>query len=284
METETEQLNNKIKLLEEQNCNLQDDEIKTNNILVEEPTMNRIFNRCCLNGMKALPDNSVDLICTDLPYGLTECKWDTPIDLDELWRSYKRIIKPYGTIILFAQQPFTSRLVSSNYEMFKYSLVWQKSKPGGFAQAPYKFLTEHEDILIFSNGKTSMNALHKMTYNPQGTVPCNKIMKGKTGCTEHRGNRKTQDDYIQTTTNYPRSVLKFGNAGKTKHPTQKPLDLITYLVRTFSNENDIVLDSCLGSGTTVIACIDSNRQFVGYELDKKYFDVCVERIENNKKI
>lgn len=263
---------------------VQDDEIKTNNILVEEPTMNRIFNCCCLNGMKALPDNSVDLICTDLPYGLTECKWDTPIDIDELWRSYKRIIKPYGTIILFAQQPFTSRLVSSNYEMFKYSLVWQKSKPGGFAQAPYKFLTEHEDILIFSNGKTSMNALHKMTYNPQGTVPCNKIMKGKTGCTEHRGNRKTQDDYIQTTTNYPRSVLKFGNAGKTKHPTQKPLDLITYLVRTFSNENDIVLDSCLGSGTTVIACIDSNRQFVGYELDKKYFDVCVERIENNKKI
>jgi site-specific DNA-methyltransferase (adenine-specific) len=123
-----------------------------------------------------------------------------------------------------------------------------------------------------------------MTYNPQGTVPCNKIMKGKTGITEHRGNRKTQDDYVQTTTNYPRSVLKFGNEGKTKHPTQKPLDLITYLVRTFSNENDIVLDSCLGSGTTVIACIDSNRQFVGYELDKKYFDVCVERIENTRKL
>ena len=228
--------------------------------------------------MKQLPNNIVDLICVDLPYGLTECKWDTPINLDELWKQYKRILKPYGTIILFGQQPFTSRLVSSNYDMFKYSLVWQKSKPGGFAQAPYKVLCEHEDILIFSYGKTAENAKNKMVYNPQGTIPCNKTMKGKTGKTEHRGNRKTQKDYVQTTSNYPRSILKFNNEGKTQHPTQKPLELIKYLINTFSNENNIVLDSCLGSGTTAIACLETNRQFIAYELEKKYFDIANERV------
>jgi site-specific DNA-methyltransferase (adenine-specific) len=242
---------------------------------------NNIYNCCCLSGMIQLSNNVVDLICTDLPYGLTECKWDTPINLDNLWKEYKRVLKPYGTIILFGQQPFTSRLVSSNYEMFKYSLVWNKSKPGGFAQAPYKVLCEHEDILIFSYGKTSENAKNKMVYNPQGTLPCNKVMKGKTGTTEHRNNRKTQDDYVQTTSNYPRSILKFNNEGKTQHPTQKPIELIKYLIKTFSNENDLVLDSCMGSGTTAVACIETNRMYVGYELDTKYYNICKERIQNH---
>ncbi len=242
---------------------------------------NNIYNCCCLTGMPRLSNGVVDLICSDLPYGLTECKWDTPINLDNLWKEYKRVLKPYGTIILFGQQPFTSRLVSSNYEMFKYSLVWQKSKPGGFAQAPYKVLCEHEDILIFSYGKTSENAKNKMVYNPQGTLPCNKVMKGKTGTTEHRNNRKTQDDYIQTTTNYPRSILKFNNEGKTQHPTQKPIELIKYLINTFSNENNLVLDSCMGSGTTALACIETNRMYVGYELDTKYYNICKERIQNH---
>lgn len=242
---------------------------------------NNIYNCCCLTGMLQLSNNVVDLICTDLPYGLTECKWDTPINLDNLWKEYKRVLKPYGTIILFGQQPFTSRLVSSNYEMFKYSLVWHKSKPGGFAQAPYKVLCEHEDILIFSYGKTSENAKNKMVYNPQGTLPCNKVMKGKTGTTEHRKNRNTQDDYIQTTTNYPRSILKFNNEGKTQHPTQKPIELIKYLIKSFSNENDLVLDSCMGSGTTALACIETNRMYIGYELDTKYYNICKERIQNH---
>ena len=245
---------------------------------IDAAEFNKIYNCCCIDGMKQLPSNIIDLICVDLPYGLTECKWDTPINLDELWKEYKRILKPYGTIVLFGQQPFTSRLVSSNYDMFKYALVWQKSKPGGFAQAPYKVLCEHEDILIFSYGKTAENAKHKMVYNPQGTIPCNKQMKGKTGATEHRGNRKTQNDYVQTTSNYPRSVLKFNNEGKTQHPTQKPLELIKYLINTFSNENSVVLDSCLGSGTTAVACLETNRRFIGYELEKKYFDVSTERI------
>jgi len=242
-----------------------------------------LYNSCCLTGMDAITDTSVDLICCDLPYGLTECKWDTPIDIDLLWKCYNRILKPYGTIILFGQQPFTSRLVASNYNMFKYSLVWQKSKPGGFAQAPYKVLCEHEDILIFTFGKTTKNALHRMVYNPQGTIPCNIEMKGKTGNTEHRKGRTTQRDYVQTVTNYPRSILKFNNEGSVKHATQKPIKLIEYLVNTFSNANDVVLDNCMGSGTTAIACLNTNRRYVGFEKNETFFDICVDRISNHLK-
>lgn len=241
-----------------------------------------IYNECCLSGMLNIPDESVDLICCDLPYGLTECKWDTPLNLDILWENYNRILKKNGIIILFGKQPFTSRLVASNYKMFKYSLVWHKSKPGGFAQAPYKVLCEHEDILIFTYGKTTKNSKNRMTYNPQGTKPCNKKMKGKTGNTEHRKGRKTQKDYIQTITNYPRSILNFKNEGKVKHPTQKPLKLIEYLIKTFSNENETVLDNCMGSGTTAVACINYERRYIGYETDKKFYDVCIERIESTK--
>lgn len=270
-----------------------DDNTIMNDIVIENPkctvekvgdviTINTdsgyITNICCLDGMKKIAPKSVDLICCDLPYGLTECKWDTPIDLDKLWESYNYVLRDNGTIILFGQQPFTSRLVASNYNMFKYSLVWQKSKPGGFAQAPYKILCEHEDILIFTYGKTTQNSKNRMTYNPQGTTICNIEMKGKTGSTEHRKGRKSQANYIQTTTNYPRSVLKFNNDGKVKHPTQKPLLLIEYLIKTFSNENEVVLDNCMGSGTTAIACIKNNRKYIGFEKDQRYFEVCKERI------
>ena len=241
---------------------------------------NQIFHGDCVTGLgRYVPDSSVDLICTDLPYGLTECKWDTPINLDDLWREYLRVLKPHGNIVLFGQQPFSSRLVSSNYKMFKYSLVWKKSKPGGFAQAPYKVLCEHEDILVFSNAKTAKNAKHRMTYNPQGTIPCEKVMKGKTGATEHRKGRKTQDDYVQTVTNYPRSILEFRNEGKVIHPTQKPINLIEYLVKTFSNPGDVVLDSCMGSGTLAVACINTDRLFVGFEKDETIYRACLSRIK-----
>jgi len=257
--------------------------INYNNLTMTTP-QGYISNICCLEGMKKIPPKSIDLICCDLPYGLTECKWDTSIDLDKLWNCYNRVLKDYGTIILFGQQPFTSRLVASNYKMFKYSLVWNKSKPGGFAQAPYKVLCEHEDILIFTYAKTAKNANHRMTYNPQGTIACNKKMKGKTGSTSHRKNRKTQKDYVQTTTNYPRSILKFNNEGKVKHPTQKPLLLIEYLIKTFSNENEVVLDNCMGSGTTAVACIKNKRKYIGFEMDKKYFEVCKERVSEVVKL
>ena len=268
-----------IHILERTTINEEVSVIDNDNLTMTTP-QGYISNICCLEGMKKIPSKSIDLICCDLPYGLTECKWDTPIDIDKLWKLYNNILKDNGTIILFGQQPFTSRLVASNYKMFKYSLVWQKSKPGGFAQAPYKVLCEHEDILIFTYGKTTKNSNNRMTYNPQGTIDCNIKMKGKTGTTEHRKGRKTQNDYVQTTTNYPRSILKFNNEGKVKHPTQKPLLLIEYLIKTFSNENEIVLDNCMGSGTTAIACIKNNRKYIGFEMDTKYFEICKERISS----
>jgi adenine-specific DNA methylase/DNA modification methylase len=241
---------------------------------------NTIFHSDCIVGMKALPEKSIDLILTDLPYGLTECKWDSIIPLKELWEQYKRLIKPTGAIVLFGQQPFSSMLVSSNYEMFKYSLVWKKTKTGNFAQAPYRFLCEHEDILVFSYGKVTKNGNPRMTYNPQGTTECNKTMKGKTGTTSHREGRATQSDYVQTVTNYPRSILEFGSEGKAEHPTQKPIELCKYLIRTYTNQGDIVLDSCMGSGTTAVAAVQTGRTYVGYEKEEKYYQIGIERLKN----
>lgn len=240
---------------------------------------NQIYHMDCIQGMKALPDKSIDLILTDLPYGLTECKWDSVIPLTEMWNAYKRLIKPNGAIVLFAQQPFTSMLVSSNLEMFKYSLVWKKTKTGNFAQAPYRFLCEHEDILVFSYGKVSKNGQPRMKFVPQGTKECNIQMKGKTGNTAHREGRAIQKDYVQTTTNYPRSILEFGNEGKPLHPTQKPLSICEYLIRSYTTEGDVVLDSCMGAATTAVASIRTNRIYVGYEKEKEYYDIGTQRIQ-----
>jgi site-specific DNA-methyltransferase (adenine-specific) len=240
---------------------------------------NKLFNIDCIEGMKLLPDKSIDLILTDLPYGLTECKWDSVIPLADMWDAYKRVIKPNGAIILFAQQPFSSMLVSSNLEMFKYSLVWKKTKTGNFAQAPYRFLCEHEDILVFSYGKVSKNGQPRMKYFPQGTKDCHIKMKGKNGNTAHREGRAIQKDYVQTTTNYPRSILDFGNEGKPLHPTQKPVDICEYLIRSYTEEGDVVLDSCMGACTTAVAAITTNRIYVGYEKEKEYYDIGLKRIK-----
>jgi site-specific DNA-methyltransferase (adenine-specific) len=246
---------------------------------------NIIYNECCLLGLPKLLDHSIDLICADLPYGRLfgqSKKWKSPIDLTELWIQYKRVLKKTGTIILFGQQPFTSVLVSSNYPMFKYSLVWVKSIAGGFAQAPYKILCQHEDILVFSHGGTTKNSKNKMTYNPQGIIPCYKMKHGKNGKTSHRQNRHIQQKYLQTVTNYPRSILHFNNDSKTIHPTQKPIKLLEYLIKTFSNENDIILDNCMGSGSTAIACINTNRNFIGFEVDENYYKMSLYRLKQHK--
>ena len=248
-------------------------------IPIEADWHNKIYNMDCIQGMKSLPDKSIDLILTDLPYGLTECKWDSVIPLKDMWDAYKRLIKPSGAIVLFAQQPFSSVLVSSNIEMFKYSLVWKKSKTGNFAQAPYRFLCEHEDILVFSYGKVSKNGQPRMKYFPQGTTECNIKMKGKNGNTAHREGRAVQKDYVQTRTNYPRSILEFGNEGKPLHPTQKPLDICEYLIHSYTEEGNVVMDSCMGSCTTAVAAINTNRVYVGYEKEKEYYDIGMERIK-----
>ena len=233
----------------------------------------------CLDLMREIPDGSVDMVLCDLPYGTTACKWDSVIPFDPLWAHYKRVIKRNGAIVLTAAQPFTSLLVVSNVEMFKYSLVWRKSRVSHFAQAPYRFLTEHEDVLVFSNGGTSKNARDRMTYNPQGTMPCHKVVKGK-GHSDHRPSNTTQDSYLQTVTNYPKTIIDCASDQANEHPTQKPVALMEYLIRTYTNEGETVLDNCMGSGTTGVACMNTKRKFIGIEQDAKYFNIACDRIEN----
>ena len=239
--------------------------------------INKVYQGDCLELMKDVPSGSVDMILCDLPYGTTACKWDTVIPFDKLWEQYERLIKANGAIVLTAAQPFTSALVMSNQKMFKYSLVWKKSRVSHFAQAPYRFLTEHEDILVFSYGGTSKNANIRMTYNPQGTKPCNRICRGK-GHSDHRPSSIIQSDYLQTTTGYPKSIIEIASDMAKEHPTQKPVALFEYLIRTYTNEGDLVLDNCIGSGTTAIAAINTNRNFIGFELDENYCQIANTRI------
>ncbi len=236
----------------------------------------------CLEKMQDIESGSVDMCLTDPPFGTTACKWDSIIPLEPMWEQLKRIIKPNGAIVLHASQPFTSKLISSNYKMFKYCLVWRKSKIGHFAQAPYRFLSEHEDIAVFSGGGTSKNAKIRMAYNPQGLMDCNKICKGKSH-SDHRPSTKTQADYIQTKTGYPKTILEFKSDSAKAHPTQKPIALLEYLIRTYTNEGETVLDFTFGSGSTAIACLNTNRDFIGIELDSDYFDIASKRIAEYSK-
>ena len=234
--------------------------------------------------MKLMPEKSIDMIFCDLPYGTTACKWDTIIPFEPLWEQYERIIKPNGAIVLFGAEPFASRLRTSNLKMYKYDWIWKKSKAQHFAQAPYRPMTEHETISIFSYGGTAKNSKNRMIYNPQGIVNCNITCKGKkANHSPHRERKTDQQDYVQTKTNYPRTILQFNNCSKPAHPTQKPVALLEYLIKTYTNENETVLDNCMGSGSTGIACIDTNRQFIGIEKDKKYFDLAKDRIEKHVK-
>lgn len=236
----------------------------------------------CLEKMKDIPDKSIDMIICDLPYGTTACKWDVVIPFAPLWEHYKRVIKDRGAIVLFGNQPFTTLLIASNIEMFKYSLVWHKSRATYFAQAPYRFMQNHEDILVFSKGNTAENAKLRMNYYPQGLVDIYKIEAGGgIKATAFRPNRKERKPFIQTKTSYPRSILQFNNEGKTVHPTQKPVTLLEYLIKTYTLEGETVLDNCMGSGSTGIACVNTKRNFIGIEKDDKYFEIAKNRINNH---
>lgn len=228
--------------------------------------------------MKDIPDCSVDMVLTDPPYGTTACKWDSIIPLEPMWEQLKRIIKPNGAIVMTAAQPFTSILVCSNLDMHKYNLVWRKSRIGHFAQAPYRFMTEHEDIAVFSFGGTSKNAKkNRMIYNPQGLEDCLKVCKGKAH-SDHRPSATAQSDYLQTKTGYPKSILEFGSDTAKDHPTQKPVALMEYLIKTYTNEGETVLDFTMGSGTTGVACGNTGRKFIGVELDRDYYHIARKRI------
>ena len=244
----------------------------------------KLYNGDCLEYMKDIPDGSIDAIIADLPYGTTACKWDTIIPFDKLWEQYKRIIKDNGAIVLTASQPFTSALVMSNPEMFKYQWVWVKSKKTGFTNAKNRPLSQHEDVLVFSKANVANGSKIMMKYNPQGLQPLGKVRKGDKNKSIGDTNgqkyyRPSQSkDYVQEFTNYPTTVLSVASEGKIMHPTQKPLALMEYLIKTYTNEGDVVLDNTMGSGSTGVACVNTNRNFIGMELDDKYFEIAKARI------
>lgn len=249
--------------------------------------INKVYQGDCLELLQQIDNESVDMILCDLPYGTTACTWDSIIPLEDLWKHYKRIIKNDGAIVLTATQPFTSMLVSSNMSMFKYEWIWAKSRAVGFPNAKNKPMNRHESILVFSKGNCANRCKNRMKYNPQGLIEVNKIVNGIKACKgdiggHHFARPSHKDKRIQQFTNFPTSVLNIKNDGKTVHPTQKPLELFEYLILTYTNENDIVLDNCAGSGTTGLAAIKTGRNYVLMEKDPKYFSISENRIKESK--
>ena len=255
--------------------------------------------------MNNITENSVDLILCDLPYGTTDRKgietkgdnrllaWDTIIPLDKLWEQYKRVLKPNGTVVLTADQPFTSQLILSNISWFKYEWIWVKRKVTGFLLANYRPMKATEDIVVFSPAGAAAASRNggNMAYNPQGLIE--KKVKKKNSAKrlgkflhnpEHMGagNKLLHDtEYEQKYTNYPSEILEFGLDKDTIHPTQKPVALMEYLIRTYTNEYEVVLDNCMGSGTTGVACANMNRKFIGIESDENYFNHAERRIRES---
>lgn len=236
----------------------------------------------CLELMKTIPDGSVDLVLTDPPYGTTACKWDSVIDFDLMWEQLKRIIKPNGAIVLFGSEPFSSLLRCSNLKMFKYDWAWEKSKVGNIFNCKNAPQKNFENIMVFSNGTIANGSNKKMPYFPQGLIDVNIAKKnqrkvGGVGTIANRPSRKNGSEYVQTKTNYPRQILKFSNE-QGFHPTQKPVPLLEYMIKTYTQENETVLDFTMGSGSTGVACKNTNRSFIGIELDEKYFNIAKQRI------
>lgn len=243
--------------------------------------MIQLYNGDCLEVMKTLPDNSIDLILCDLPYGITSISWDSIIPYDELWTQYKRLLKPTGNIVLFSSGLFTLSLIQSNIKQFRYRLIWKKNVPTGMGSAKYRPMKYYEEICVFGNSKA--------TYNP--------IMKERVGigkdcynydhyCGENnhlnlgKKPKRYDPDWVQ-----PSDVLEFNvvpNRNGKLHPTQKPVDLLEWLVKTYSNDGETVLDNCMGVGSTGVACKNTNRKFIGIELDKTYFELAEKRLQEVK--
>lgn len=252
--------------------------------------LNHIYNEDCLKGMKNIPDGSVDCVICDLPYGTTQCKWDVIIPFEPLWKEYKRVCS--GAIVLFATEPFTSKLIMSNCDNFKEKLTWVKHKPSNIGNARIRHLKYSEDIVVFSFGK--------YTFNPQYTErKSDRVRQAQKGNSKQwRTNKKPTQEISFATQYEPRdwhtfdadrklqgNVLNYpavvsNSKEKVNHPTQKPVALLEYLINAYTNYGDVVLDNCIGSGTTAIACIKTNRKFIGFELDKNYYDLSIKRIND----
>lgn len=253
--------------------------------LLGELELNRIYQRECIEGMRMIPDKSIDMILCDLPYGTTQAKWDSVIPFKLLWESYERVIKDNGAIVLTASQPFTSSLIMSNRKLFKYTWVWDKNKPTGFLNAKKQPLRVTEDICVFYKNQP--------TYNPQLRDKEKKNIRNS-----KYDNQKQSELYgkvneiwgynqgreIPTDKSYPVNLIHLVNIGNNKgqriHPTQKPIELFEYLIKTYTNEGEVVLDNCMGSGTTAIAAIRTGRQFIGFELEREYVEKANKRIDN----
>ena len=242
----------------------------------------------CLEMMKDIPDNSIDMVLCDLPYGTSASSWDKKLPMNDLWNEYKRIIKHNRAIVLFSQQPFTSLLITSNIEMWKYNWIWEKDNGTNFMNSHFCPLKITEDICVFGNGATSfVKNGENLIYNPQfsegkpysiisGNQKSNSaVVRGGKGGRDDVGGYKTESDGKR----YPKNLIKFNRDKDKLHPTQKPVSLCEYLIQTYTNEGDVVLDNCMGSGTTGIACLNTNRKFIGMELDDTYFEIAKKRIE-----
>lgn len=243
----------------------------------------KLFQGDCLELMKQIPDGSVDLVLCDLPYGTTACTWDVIIPLEPLWEQYRRVAKPNAAIVLTASQPFTTVLAASNLSRFKYNWYWVKSRPTGFANAKKQPLRCVEEVVVFYDKPP--------TYNPQGLIRIDKTCKNSSSCggdtlrqdtleSAGKGSMRTAGkEYVQEFTNYPRNVLEFAKDSGKHHPTQKPVALMEYLIKTYTNPGDTVLDNCMGSGTTGVAAVRNGRFFIGMELDPGYFQIAQGRIQ-----
>ena len=224
----------------------------------------------CLEVMKNIPNKSIDMILCDLPYGTTVCKWDNVIPFEPLWEQYNRVIKDNGAIVLFGSEPFSSRLRMSNIKNYKYDWVWNKKQCGTPLNAKRQPLKIHENIIVF-NTKKYFPIMRKGKMRKKGGVKKQPQVTNKVNLEYH-----TYNDLY-----YPTTIIEFSNANKKNklHPTQKPVELLEYLIKTYTNENETVLDNCMGSGSTGVACINANRNFIGIELDEKYFEIAKSRIE-----
>ena len=264
-----------------------------------------LYQGDCLVEMNKITESSVDLILCDLPYATTDRKgvkdkgvnrllaWDTLIPLDKLWEQYRRVLKPNGAVVLTADQPFTSQLIVSNVDWFKYEWIWKKRKTTGFLLANYRPMKETEDIVVFSPAGAAAASRNggNMTYNPQGLIE--KKVKKKNNAKrlgkflhnpEHMGagNKLLHEtEYEQKYTNYPSEIIEFTLDKNVIHPTQKPVALMEYLIKTYTNEDEVVLDNCMGSGTTGVACINTNRKFIGIEMNDEYYRLASDRIQNH---
>jgi len=246
---------------------------------VKKLPVNKIIHGDCLDILPSFPNESVDMILADPPYGTTVCKWDSVIPLEPMWEQLKRVIKPNGAIVMTASQPFTTTLIASNMKMFKYCWVWEKTQSRGHLLAYKRPMQKHEDVLVFCNGTEIYN--YVLTDKPKKDIRPHSV-SGKAGVYNNKPVHQSQTRRIPLDKKLPESIIKFSNAQKTIHPTQKPVALMEYLIKTYTNEGETVLDFTCGSGTTCVACIKTKRNYIGIELDEKYYKIARRRVKKAK--